>query len=100
LPVSRTASQLRVSFGGLPSALRDENQGRVRFVISARDALGTSRDIWTKTVDAGPYRQRIVVHEETVPLDLSGAEVLVFDTFQERTDQSLLPFWFGASFVK
>ena len=92
------SSFLRVGFGGIVTRRNEENQGRLGFRVSARDAAGNTRQIWEKVIEAGLDNTMTVIHHDVFAVDLSGIETVVFETLQEREGQSLVPFWFDARF--
>jgi hypothetical protein len=94
----KSARQLRIGYGGAATNRGDENQGRVGFRVLAVDAAGRRRQLWSKTIDAGPYKTKTAVYHDVLPIDLSEVAYLAFETSQEQVGQSLEPFWFDADY--
>jgi len=85
----------RVAFGGLATRAGDKNAGRVGFRIVAYGPSNSERVLWNKVLSPPPEGSQTLTCEESVPLDLGDAQMLGFETIQDRADQSFIPFWSG-----
>ncbi len=93
--LSGTTRRLQIQFGGLRLNRGQGQEGKIEFRIYACDAQGRGRVIWTSSLEADSQPSPTLVHEETLSIDLATTELLVFETVQQRPDQTLIPCWFG-----
>ena len=86
---------MRVAFGGLASRAGDKDAGQVGFRIVACGPSDNERVVWNKVLSPPPEGSKTLNCEELVPLELGDAQMLGFETDQDRADQSFIPFWSG-----
>ena len=55
----------------------------------------SERVLWNKVLSPPPEGSKTVTCEESVPLELGDAQMLGFETVQDRAEQSFIPFWSG-----
>ena len=93
--VSPETRSLRVSYGGLVLPGGDTNAGVITFRIVAVSSSGEERTLWSKVLSPPPQGNSAATGEATLPVDLGDAQVLAFETIQDRADQTFIPFWAG-----
>ena len=93
--LSPESRSLRVAYGGLASRAGDTNTGPISFRIVACGPSQEERVLWSKVLSPPEQGSQTLSCQETIPLDLGGAQALAFETVQDRASQSFIPFWSG-----